>query len=46
MAIGVPSVPRVTSATIAGQMPPEGCFSPGMKADSGGGGRSMPRERR
>jgi hypothetical protein len=28
IASGVPSAPRVTSATIAGQKPPEGCFRP------------------
>ena len=41
----LPSAPCVTSATIAGQMPPEGCFRPGWKRRRVGGGRSMPRER-
>ena len=31
IASGVPSTPFVTSATIAGQMPPEGCFRPVWK---------------
>ena len=34
IASGVPSTPFVTSATIAGQMPPEGCFNPGWKRRS------------
>ena len=40
------STPRVTSATIAGQKPPEGCFSPAWKRRAGGDGITMPRERR
>jgi hypothetical protein len=36
----------VTSATIAGQMPPEGCFSPTWKRMEGGGERARLRERR
>ena len=39
IASGVPSAPRVTSATIAGQMPPEGCFRPAWKRSASGGGR-------
>ena len=35
IASGVSSAPRVTSATIAGQMPPEGCFSPAWKRSVG-----------
>ena len=37
-AIGLPSAPRVTSATIAGQTPPEGCFRPAWKRIEGGAG--------
>ena len=46
IASGVPSAPLVTSATIAGQIPPEGCFRPAWKRSASGGGRSMPREAR
>ena len=38
--------PLVTSATIAGQMPPPGCFRPGWKRSESGGGSWMPREAR
>jgi len=34
--IGLPSSPSVTSATIAGQTPPVGCFSPAWKRNVGG----------
>ena len=43
---GDPVPPRVTSATIAGQSPPEGCFKPAWKRRAGEAGRSSPREHR
>jgi len=42
----LPSAPCVTCATIAGQTPPEGCFSPIWKWIDGGIGMMRPRDRR
>src|SRR5262249_23184835 len=46
IASGVSSRPRVTSATIAGQLLPDGCFSLGWKRSLGSGGRCKPRDAR
>ena len=46
IANGASSTPRVTSATIAGQMPPEGCFRPAWKRSVCGNERWRPREAR
>ena len=42
--MGAPSIPFVTSATIAGQKPPEGCFRPRWKRSASDGGRWMLRD--
>ena len=46
MASGVSSDPRVTGATIAGQMPPDGCFNPLWKRRVAGGVTPSPRDPR
>jgi hypothetical protein len=46
MPVGLPFLPHVTSATIAGQTPPEECFSPAWKRTEGGTGIASPRERK
>src|SRR5262249_29936789 len=45
-ASGLSSKPRVTSATITGQMPPDGCLKAAWKRNVGGGVRWRPREAR
>jgi len=46
IARSVSSPPRITSATIAGQMPLEGCLSPAWKRSIADGGTCRPREAR
>ena len=41
---GVLSMPRVTSPTIAGQIPPLGCFNPEQNRSAGGGDKNSLRE--
>src|SRR5262245_7044642 len=46
IASGASSTPRVTSATITGQMPPAGCFKPAWKRTVRGGESWRPRKTR